>query len=101
VGRDNGISDEKLLAVNEYELSEHYDEREKLALRYADRITLSSQDVDQELFDRLAEHYAPEELVELTFTIAFENCLSKFHHALLVEPQGFCPVVTRPPAPAA
>jgi alkylhydroperoxidase family enzyme len=96
VGRDNGVSDEKLLDLPNYEKSPHYSVRERLALEYADRITITSEDVDDELFDTLQAQYKAEEIVELTCTIAFENFLSKFHHALLVESQGFCPV--RPPA---
>jgi alkylhydroperoxidase family enzyme len=95
VGRANGVEDEKLAEVTDYETSELYTERERLALEYADRITLSDQDVDHDLFARLAECYSSEEIVELTCTVAFENFLSKFHHALLVESQGFCPVVPR------
>jgi alkylhydroperoxidase family enzyme len=53
--------------------------------------------VSDELFLRLTEHYSPEEIVELTFTITYENFLSKFHHALHVESQGFCLVALRPP----
>lgn len=83
------MPDEKLAEINRYSASEHYDERERLGLEYADRITLSSEDVDDELFGALEKHYSPEELVELTFTVAFENLLSKFHHALLIESQGF------------
>ena len=56
---------------------------------------MSTEDVDDDLFVRLAAHYSPEELVELTFTISYENFLSKFHHALLIESQGFCPVPVR------
>ena len=83
------------MALDEYEASEHFTDRERLALAYADRITLSDQDVDDGLFERLEATYSSEEIVELTCTIAFENFLSKFHHALLVESQGFCPVVPR------
>lgn len=95
MGRANGVEDEKLAEVTDYETSELYTERERLALEYADRITLSDQDVDHDLFARLEECYSSEEIVELTCTVAFENFLSKFHHALLVESQGFCPVVPR------
>ena len=83
------------MALDEYEASEQFSDRERLALAYADRITLSDQDVDDGLFERLEAAYSSEEIVELTCTIAFENFLSKFHHALLVESQGFCPVVPR------
>ena len=81
------------MALLDYETSEFYSEAERLALTYAERMTITDQDVDDELFARLDEHYSPEEIVELTCTVAFENFLSKFHHALLVESQGFCPVV--------
>jgi alkylhydroperoxidase family enzyme len=85
------------LDVNRYADSEHFSEREVLALKYADDMTMTSEEVSDELFDRLREQYTEEEIVELTCTIAFENFLSKFHRALRVESQGFCPVL-RPPA---
>ncbi len=97
MGRDTGVSDEKLREIHGYASSSFYDGREKVALEYADRITLSTEDVDDALFGRLAEHYSPEEIVELTFTIAYENFLSKFHRALQVESQGFCLVTPKPP----
>jgi alkylhydroperoxidase family enzyme len=92
VGRDNGVTEEKLLALEQYAQSEHYDQRERVALEYADKITITSEDVDDELFERLQRFYSAEEIVELTCTVAFENFLSKFHHALLIESQGFCPI---------
>ena len=92
MGRDNGVPDEKLLDIGQYARSHHYSERERVALEYADRVTITSEDVDDALFDRLSSFYTPEEIAELTCTIAFENFLSKFHHALLVESQGFCPI---------
>jgi alkylhydroperoxidase family enzyme len=92
VGRDNGVSDEKLLDLGEYRQSGHYSERERVALEYADRVTITSEDVDDDLFDRLQAVYSPEEIIELTCTVTFENFLSKFHHALLIESHGFCPV---------
>lgn len=79
--------------MNRYEHSEHFSEREVAALTYADKMTITSEEVSDELFDRLRELYTEEEIVELTCTIAFENFLSKFHRALRVESQGFCPVV--------
>lgn len=92
MGRDNGVSDEKLLELPDYQKSPYYTGRERMVLEYAERITTSSEDVDDALFAKLAAEYSAEEIVELTCTIAFENFLSKFHHALLVESQGFCPV---------
>ena len=71
--------------------SDRYSERERLALDYAERITLSDRDVDDAFFARLeAEFPEPEQIVELTAIIAFENFRSKFNHALLVESNGVC-----------
>jgi alkylhydroperoxidase family enzyme len=80
------------LEVADYATSSHYDERERVALEYADRITITSEDVDDELFQRLESFYSSEEIVELTFTVAYENFLSKFSRPLRIESQGFCPV---------
>jgi alkylhydroperoxidase family enzyme len=93
VSRDHGASDQKLLDIGAYATSPHFDERERAALQYADHMTLSGEDVDDELFARVSASYSAEELVELTCTVAFENFLSKFHRALRVESQGFCRVV--------
>jgi alkylhydroperoxidase family enzyme len=90
VSRDHGTSAQKLLDTGVYRTSPHFTERERVALQYADQVTLSDQDVDEALFHRLRGQYSAEEIVELTCTIAFENFLSKFHRALRVEPQGFC-----------
>ena len=96
MSRDNGASDEKLLEIGAYATSPRFSEGERVALEYADHMTLSGQDVDDDLFDRVCAYYSPEEIVELTCTVAFENFLSKFHRALRVESQGFCPVVVPP-----
>ena len=57
------------------------------ALEYADRITITDQDVSDAFFDRLKEFFDDDEIVELTATIAWENCSSKFNRALRVESQ--------------
>jgi alkylhydroperoxidase family enzyme len=88
VGSALGISDEKILAVDDYAASPLFDETEKLALEYADAMTYSDQDVSDELFDRLRAAYTDDALVELTATIAWENSSSKYNRALRVPSQG-------------
>ncbi|MBA3426159.1 MAG: carboxymuconolactone decarboxylase family protein [Rubrobacter sp.] len=83
-----GVSDEKILALEDYAESPLYDEREKAALEYADAMTLSDRDVDDELFARVRGYFDDEALVELTATIAWENSSSKFNRALRVPSQG-------------
>lgn len=82
-----GVSDEKILALAEYATSPLYEEKERVALEYADRITITNQDVDDELFSRLRRVFDEEALVELTAAIAWENASSKFNRALRVPSQ--------------
>jgi alkylhydroperoxidase family enzyme len=53
-------------------------------------MTLSGQDVSDEMFGELRRHLSDEAIVELTAHVAFENFRSKFNHALRIEAQGFC-----------
>ncbi len=71
-----------------WEDSPHFDERERLALEYADAITFTNRDVDDDLFARLREHFSDDAIVELTAVIAWENASSKFNRALRVPSQG-------------
>ena len=88
MGSELGIPDEKILALEEYATSDLYDERERVALRYADAITLSGQDVDEDLFEQVRGLFGEDAVIELTAVIAWENSSSKFNRALRVPSQG-------------
>lgn len=75
------------MAISEYASSTLFDDREKVALEYADRMTITDEDVSNEFFDRLKRCFNDDEIVELTATIAWENCSSKFNRALRVSSQ--------------
>lgn len=81
------MSNEKLLALADYATNELFDVRERTAFEYAERITITNQDVTDELFGRLRQVFSEDEIVELTATIAWENCSSKFNRALRVDSQ--------------
>jgi alkylhydroperoxidase family enzyme len=87
VSSELGISDEKILALKEYATSPLYDEKERAALEYAERMTFTDRDVDDELFSRLRGFFDEDALVELTAAIAWENSSSKFNRALRVPSQ--------------
>ena len=88
MGSDLGVPEEKILALDEYSASPLYEERERVALEYADAITLSERGVSDELFSRVRRFFDDEALVELTAVIAWENSSSKFNRALRVPSQG-------------
>jgi alkylhydroperoxidase family enzyme len=72
----------------DYATSPLYDGAERVALEYADRMTISGRDVDDAFFARLRRFYDDEALVELTAIIAWENASSKFNRALRIPSQG-------------
>jgi alkylhydroperoxidase family enzyme len=88
VGSELGISDEKLLALLDWESSPLFDDTERLVLEYADSMTITGRDVSDELFARLQAPFDADAIVELTEIIAWENASSKFNRALRVPSQG-------------
>lgn len=88
VGSNLGLSDEKILALDDYASSPLYNQPERLALEYADCITLSGHDVSDQLFERLRSHFSEDEMVEMTAVIAWENASSKFNRALRIPSQN-------------
>ena len=87
MGSDLGISNEKIDALPDYATSAYYNAAERVALEYADAITLSDRDVSDELFAQVRQFYSEDAIVELTATIAWENASSKFNRALRVSSQ--------------
>ena len=88
VSSELGVSDEKILGLDDHANSPLYDEQEKTALEYADAMTMSDRDVDDGLFVRVRSFFDDDALVELTAAIAWENSSSKFNRALRVPSQG-------------
>jgi alkylhydroperoxidase family enzyme len=89
VGSRNGVTTEKIEALNDYAKSPLFSDAEKAALEYADAITDTAQDVDDELFARLRGHYDDDTIAELTMIIAWENASSRFNRAFRIPSQGF------------
>ena len=82
-----GVSDDKIDALTDYANSELFTQTERLALEFADAMTITGRDVSDELFERLRGLFDEDALVELTATIAWENASSKFNRALRVPSQ--------------
>ena len=87
MGSELGLTEEKILALADYAASPLYTDAEKVALLYADSMTITGREVTDELFARLREFYEDDAIVELTAVIAWENSSSKFNRALRVPSQ--------------
>jgi alkylhydroperoxidase family enzyme len=93
--REGDQGEAKLAEVANWRDSRLFSEPERVALEYAERMTITGQSVDDPLFARLKQHYSEAQIVELTAAIALENFRSKFNPALGIEAQGFCLIPQR------
>jgi len=80
----------KVEALEQWQASELFDSKEKVVLEYAEAVTYTDRQVDDDLSQRLHEYFNEDEIVELTGLIAFQNLSSKFNSALDLPAQGFC-----------
>jgi alkylhydroperoxidase family enzyme len=97
VSRGEGASAQQLADLAAFEDSPAFSEVEKRVLRYAAALTRTPADVSEELFNSLREHFNPQQMVELTAVIAWENFRARFNRGFGVEAEGFteaasCPV---------
>ena len=83
------MSTEKLDALGDYAGSPLFSEAEKVALEYADAITDTRRDVDDDLFARVQRQYDDDTIAEITMIIAWENASSRFNRAFRIPSQGF------------
>jgi alkylhydroperoxidase family enzyme len=89
VGRRQGVTEQQLVDLAAFETSSAFTEVEKLVLRYAVAMTWTPVDVPDELFAGLQRHFNPQQMVELTSAIAWENYRARFDHAFGIEAEGF------------
>lgn len=87
---DRSGSMDKVDALEQWQESELFDDKERVVLEYTEAVTFSDQQVTDELIQRLKNFFDEDGIVELTGLIAFQNLSSKFNSALDVPPQGFC-----------
>lgn len=81
---------DKVEQLEHWRESALFDDKERLALEYAEAVTYSDQQVSPELMARLKLFFDDDAVIDLTGLIAFQNLSSKFNAALDVPPQGFC-----------
>jgi alkylhydroperoxidase family enzyme len=88
---------DKIEALGAWRDNSLFTTQERLALEYAEAMTITEPGVSDELRERLKQHWNDDGIVELTGLIAFQNLSSKFNAALDVPSQGFCSLPTHPP----
>lgn len=91
-----GVAMDKIEALGAWRDSPLFSPEERLALEYAEAMTITGSGVHDDIRQRLKRHWSHDAIVELTGLIAFQNLSSKFNAALDVPSQGFCSL----PSPA-
>lgn len=89
MGRANGSSDWQAADLAGFEESSAFSELQKRVLRYAVAMTHTPTEVSEELFNSLREHFTPQQMVELTAAIAWENFRARFNRGFGIEAEGF------------
>jgi len=102
VSRKQGLSDQQLADITNFEQSPHFSELEKRVLLYTAAVTATPTHVTEELFKSLREYLDPKQMVELTAAIAWENFRARFNRGFGIEAEGFSEgaVCAVPPAHA-
>ena len=86
MARRHGWSQEQLDHLAEFESRSDFDDKEKISLRFAERMTRESHGVDEALWADLRRHFDECEVVELAAAIGLFNYFNRFNNALEMEP---------------
>jgi|SRR5579859_4704032 len=82
-----GVSEELLDALYHIDQYRHlFTERELVAIRFAEIMTTSAREVDEELWDELQAHFDDGELVEIATVIGLFNFFNRFADAFQIDP---------------
>ena len=92
MSRKRGIPEDKLQAIDRYAEHPGFTERERVALAYAEMVTISPNDITDQQFAELRRHFDEREVVELTLQAAFENFRARANRSLRIEDDGFAKV---------
>jgi len=87
LARQLGVSEALLDAM--YHIDEHrhlFTARELAALRFAEIMTTSARDIDENVWDELQAHFDDGQLVELATVIGLFNFFNRFADALQILP---------------
>lgn len=83
MARRLGASDAVIAALERSDLAALSD-ADSAAIHYAELVTPTGSTADDVVYDELARHWAPEQIVEITAVIALFNYFNRFAEALHV-----------------
>lgn len=81
-----GIDDGTVAALDDYERSTRFSERERWALRYADQMYTNADSVDAAFYAGMKQHYSEAQIMELGAFIALHYGMQVFMRTLALDP---------------
>ena len=84
------VTEQKLVAIWNYETSPLFSQKERVALDYARAAGAVPNEVTDEMFEQLKQHWSEEQIVEITGVIAVFGFLNRFNDSMAtpLEPQA-------------
>lgn len=86
MARRHGWTEDQINDLSNFEQRTDFTEKEKAALRLAERVTRDAHTVDDQLWSELRRHFDEGEIVELLAAIGLFNYFNRFNDALQMEP---------------
>ncbi|HWX54987.1 MAG TPA: hypothetical protein VN176_10405 [Verrucomicrobiae bacterium] len=86
MARRLGWTDDQIKNLAGFERRPDFTDREKAALRLAERVTHDARTVDDQLWNDVRQHFDEGEIVELLCAIGLFNYFNRFNDALAMEP---------------
>jgi len=86
LARRHGWTEEQINDLANFENRTDFTDKEKAALRLAERVTRDAHTVDDKLFGELRRHFDEGEIIELLAAIGLFNYFNRFNDALTMEP---------------
>lgn len=86
MARRHGYSDEQIQNLADFEKRPDFSDKEKVALRVAEKMTQGNGHLKEDLWQELRQKFDEGEVVELTSAVGLFNYFNRFNNALEMEP---------------
>ncbi|MBI2487626.1 MAG: carboxymuconolactone decarboxylase family protein [Deltaproteobacteria bacterium] len=88
ISKKMGFTENEILEVDNPDRA-NISEAEKVALKYAETMTVSPGNIPDSLFNDLKKYFSDSQIVELTSLIALYNMINRFNEALKLDPEEY------------
>ena len=92
VAKQDGLTEEKISQIENYQKSNLFTDAEKVAIRYADILAGDHESASETLFDELRLHFSEPDIIELGMRISTFLGYGRLIHVLGLEIGKTCPI---------